>query len=74
MSDQSSGQAASPFGPLLVSAETGEKFHTGRLVTQWKIDGPQTGGRFSVIHHQLPPARWQRPCIVTTAKTSILMC
>jgi mannose-6-phosphate isomerase-like protein (cupin superfamily) len=48
-------------GPLLIPLEAGEKFHTGRLGTQWKIDGPQTGGRFSVVHHQLPPRTLAAP-------------
>lgn len=53
----------SPFlsGPLLIPLGAGEKFDTGRLGTQWKIDGPQTGGRFSVVHHQLPPRTLAAP-------------
>jgi mannose-6-phosphate isomerase-like protein (cupin superfamily) len=54
-------QSPSPFGPLLIPSEGGEKFDTGRLGTQWKIDGSQTGGRFSVVHHQLLPRKLAAP-------------
>jgi hypothetical protein len=49
MEREFSGRSPLPSGPLLIPPEAGEKFHTGRLGTQWKIDGPQTGGRFSVV-------------------------
>jgi mannose-6-phosphate isomerase-like protein (cupin superfamily) len=45
----------------LIPATAGEKVFTGRLGTHWKIDGPQTGGRFSVVHHQLPPRTLAAP-------------
>ena len=61
MSGKFSGQSTFPFAPLLIPFESGEKFHTGRLGTQWKIDGAQTGGRFSVVHHQLPPRTLAAP-------------
>jgi hypothetical protein len=61
MEREFSGRSPLPSGPLLIPLEAGEKFHTGRLGTQWKIDGPQTGGRFSVVHHQLPPRTLAAP-------------
>jgi mannose-6-phosphate isomerase-like protein (cupin superfamily) len=61
MEREFSGRSPLSSGPLFIPLEAGEKFHTGRLGTQWKIDGPQTGGRFSVVHHQLPPRRLAAP-------------
>jgi mannose-6-phosphate isomerase-like protein (cupin superfamily) len=61
MEREFSGRSPFPSGPLLIPFGAGEKFHTGRLGTHWKIDGPQTGGRFSVIHHQLPPRTLAAP-------------
>jgi mannose-6-phosphate isomerase-like protein (cupin superfamily) len=54
------------FGSITVSIRfttvwAGEKFDTGRLGTHWKINGSQTGGRFSVVHHQLPPRTLAAP-------------
>jgi quercetin dioxygenase-like cupin family protein len=56
-----SGRSSFSVGPLLIPAAVGERFSTGRLSTNWKIDGPQTGGRFSVVHHQLPPRTLAAP-------------
>jgi mannose-6-phosphate isomerase-like protein (cupin superfamily) len=61
MEGEFSGRSPFPSGPLLIPFGAGEKFDTGRLGTQWKIDGPQTGGRFSVVHHQLPPRTLAAP-------------
>jgi mannose-6-phosphate isomerase-like protein (cupin superfamily) len=61
MEREFSGRSPFPSGPLLIPFGAGERFDTGRLGTQWKIDGPQTGGRFSVIHHQLPPRTLAAP-------------
>jgi len=33
----------------------GESFDFGGLGVNWKIDGPATGSRFSVIHHPIAP-------------------
>jgi len=60
MNDKLPGQSSFP-PPLLIPFESGETFHTGHLGTQWKIDGAQTGGRFSVVHHQLPPRTLAAP-------------
>jgi mannose-6-phosphate isomerase-like protein (cupin superfamily) len=56
-----SGRSSFSLAPLLIPAAAGEKFATGRLGTNWKIDGPQTGGRFSIVHHQLPPRTLAAP-------------
>jgi mannose-6-phosphate isomerase-like protein (cupin superfamily) len=56
-----SAPTAFPFEPRLIPFESGETFHTGRLGTQWKIDAAHTGGRFSVVHHQLPPRTLAAP-------------
>ena len=61
MEREFSGRSPFPSGPLLIPFEAGEKFDTGRLGIQWKIDGPQTSGRFSVVHHQLPPRTLAAP-------------
>jgi mannose-6-phosphate isomerase-like protein (cupin superfamily) len=61
MESEFSGRSPFPSAPLLIPFGAGEKFDAGRLGTQWKIDGPQTGGRFSVIHHQLPPRTLAAP-------------
>lgn len=61
MEREFSDRSPFPSGPLLIPFAAGEKFHSGRLGTQWKIDGRQTGGRFSVIHHQLPPRTLAAP-------------
>ena len=56
MEREFSGRSPFPSGPLLIPFGAGERFDTGRLGTQWKIDGPQT-----VIHHQLPPRTLAAP-------------
>jgi mannose-6-phosphate isomerase-like protein (cupin superfamily) len=61
MDRNESGRSPSPFGSLLIPAGVGEKSDTGRLGIHWKIDGAQTGGRFSVVHHQLPPRTLAAP-------------
>jgi mannose-6-phosphate isomerase-like protein (cupin superfamily) len=33
----------------------GESFDFGGLGVNWKIDGPSTGGRFSIVHHPMEP-------------------
>jgi mannose-6-phosphate isomerase-like protein (cupin superfamily) len=55
------GRSPSPSGSLLIPVGAGEQFDTGRLGTHWKINGSQTGGGFSVVHHQLPPRTLAAP-------------
>ena len=40
---------------LMVSTGEGESFDFGGLSVSWKIDGHQTGGRFSAVHHPIAP-------------------
>jgi mannose-6-phosphate isomerase-like protein (cupin superfamily) len=40
---------------LTVGAGEKESFDFGGLSVCWKVDGNQTGGRFSVVHHPLAP-------------------
>ena len=74
MEREFSGRSPFPSGPLLIPLGAGEKFDTGRLGTQWKIDGPQTGGRFSVVHHQLPPRTLAAPLHRHHREDDIPMC
>jgi mannose-6-phosphate isomerase-like protein (cupin superfamily) len=55
------GRSPSALRSLLFPTEAGEKFDTDRLGIHWKINGTQTGGRFSVVHHQLPPRTFPAP-------------
>lgn len=36
-------------------------FDFGGLAVQWKIDGPDTGNRFSVVHHPMAPRALAAP-------------
>ena len=38
---------------LMVEAREGDSFDFGGLSVRWKVDGNQTGGRFSVVHHSM---------------------
>ena len=55
------GRSSPPAGPLLIPFGAGDKFQFGGFGTHWKIDGSQTGGRFSVVHHQLAPRTLAAP-------------
>lgn len=35
--------------------QDGDSFDFGGLGVQWKIDGAETGERFSIVHHPLAP-------------------
>jgi mannose-6-phosphate isomerase-like protein (cupin superfamily) len=39
----------------------GESFDFGGLGVEWKIDAPETGGRFSVVHHPIAPRALAAP-------------
>lgn len=39
--------------PRVVGPTAGETFDFGGLGVEWKIDAPDTGGRFSVVHHPI---------------------
>ena len=40
---------------LIVDAGEKDSFDFGGLSVRWKVDGNQTGGRFSVVHHPIAP-------------------
>jgi len=40
---------------LIVDAREKDSFDFGGLSVRWKVDGNQTGGRFSVVHHPTAP-------------------
>jgi mannose-6-phosphate isomerase-like protein (cupin superfamily) len=48
-------------GPTIVPPEPGEVFDFGGLGVEWRIDGDQTGGRFSVVHHPIAPRALAAP-------------
>jgi mannose-6-phosphate isomerase-like protein (cupin superfamily) len=42
--------------PTIILPEGGNYFDFGGSGgVHWKIDGPDTGGRFSIVHHPIPP-------------------
>lgn len=53
--------AADANGPAIVKAADGASFDFGGLGVHWKIDGPQTGGQFAVVHHPLAPKALAAP-------------
>lgn len=40
---------------IAIKANEGDLFDFGGMGVHWKIDGPDTGKRFSVVHHPLAP-------------------
>ncbi|MFD2512562.1 cupin domain-containing protein [Pontibacter locisalis] len=46
---------------VAIKADEGDKFDFGGFGVQWKIDGPDTGKRFSVVHHPLAPRALAAP-------------
>ena len=42
-------------GVRAILRNDGEKFDFGGLGVHWKIDGSETGKRFSIVHHPLAP-------------------
>jgi hypothetical protein len=40
---------------VLLGADDGGRFDFGGLGVHWKIDGIETGERFSVVHHPIAP-------------------
>lgn len=47
--------------PTIIKAADGDSFDFGGLRVHWKIDGPQTAGRFSVVHHPIAPRALAAP-------------
>jgi mannose-6-phosphate isomerase-like protein (cupin superfamily) len=52
---------ASSLGPTIIKPVDGASFDFGGLGVHWKIDGVQTGGHFSVVHHPLAPRALAAP-------------
>ncbi len=48
-------------GPTVVPANGGASFDFGGLGVQWKIDGAETGKRFSIVHHPIAPRALAAP-------------
>jgi mannose-6-phosphate isomerase-like protein (cupin superfamily) len=53
--------SSAPTSPTIIKAGDGAAFDFGGLGVQWKIDGPQTGGQFSIVHHPLAPRALAAP-------------
>jgi mannose-6-phosphate isomerase-like protein (cupin superfamily) len=47
--------------PTVVTPTGGTSFDFGGIGVHWKIDGPQTRGQFSVVHHPLAPRALAAP-------------
>jgi mannose-6-phosphate isomerase-like protein (cupin superfamily) len=55
------GQMSVQLDRVTVPAEGGERVHLGGLGIVWKIEGSETGERFSVVHHPLEPRALAAP-------------
>jgi mannose-6-phosphate isomerase-like protein (cupin superfamily) len=53
--------AVPPLSPMIVPPGAGERFQRGGFGIDWKIDGNQTAGRFSIVHHPLSPRTLAAP-------------
>ena len=47
--------------PTVIPSGEGDSFDFGGLGVDWKIDGPDTGERFAVIHHPIAPRALAAP-------------
>ncbi len=47
--------------PKTIASDEKEFFDFGGLGVRWKIDGAETGGRFSVVHHPIAPRALAAP-------------
>ncbi len=50
-----------PGKPTVIQVDEGASFDFGGLGVQWKIDGPDTGERFSIVHHPIMPRALAAP-------------
>lgn len=48
-----SSRAGRKGGPIAISGDLGAWFDFGGLGVRWKIDGADTGGRFSIVQHPI---------------------
>lgn len=53
---------------LMVDARENDSFDFAGLSVRWKVDGNQTGGRFSVVHPPSRRARSGRRCTISTTR------
>jgi mannose-6-phosphate isomerase-like protein (cupin superfamily) len=53
--------ATPPATPIIVPADSPERFQRGGFGVNWKIDGAHTAGRFSIVHHPLGPRALAAP-------------
>lgn len=44
-----------PHGPIAIGSRDGDAIDLGGFGVHWKIDGQNTGERFSVVHHPIAP-------------------
>jgi mannose-6-phosphate isomerase-like protein (cupin superfamily) len=50
-----------PPSPTIILPHGGESFDFGGLGVEWKLDGPLSDGRFSVVHHPIAPRALAAP-------------
>jgi mannose-6-phosphate isomerase-like protein (cupin superfamily) len=48
-------------GPVAIAPGTGDQIDFGGFGVQWKIDGADADGRFSVVHHPIAPRTLAAP-------------
>jgi mannose-6-phosphate isomerase-like protein (cupin superfamily) len=53
--------AIPPAAPIIIQPKSGEVWERGGFGVHWKIDGAQTAGRFSIVHHPLAPRTLAAP-------------
>ncbi len=53
--------AAVPASPLIILSRGGESVDFGGLGVEWKLDGAESDGRFSIVHHPLAPRALAAP-------------
>jgi len=47
--------------PTIIKPESGESFDFGGLGVDWKLDGRESDGRFSIVHHPIAPRALAAP-------------
>jgi hypothetical protein len=55
----------------VVLPNSGEMFDFGGLGVHWKIDVPNSGQRFAIVHGPSPRGRWPPPFTTTARRMSI---
>ncbi len=50
-----------PSGPIMLQPSDGDSFDFGGLGVHWKIEGTESGGRCSVVHHPIAPRALAAP-------------